>query len=64
MLEVDPIPQAQQSLLSECQAVLKGGDPNRLKGPVCALLRAKGQGKLARELMELPALAYVKPVKK
>jgi hypothetical protein len=64
MLETDPIDQAQRSLASVCLEVLRGGDPNRLKGPTCALLRAKGNGKQAREIDALPPLPYVKPPKK
>jgi hypothetical protein len=61
MLETDPIDQAQRSLASVCLEVLRGGDPNRLKGPTCALLRAKGQGKQAREIEQLPPLPWTKP---
>jgi hypothetical protein len=64
MLETDPISQAQSSLASVCLEVLRGGDPNKLKGPFCALLRAKGQGKQAREIEGLPPLPYTKPVKR
>jgi len=61
MLEVDPIATAQTSLLSVAMEVMRGGDPNKLRGPLAALLRAKGQGKQARELEALPPVPYVKP---
>lgn len=63
MLETDPISTAQSSLSAACLEVLKGGDPNRLRGPVCALLKATGQGKRAREIEQLPPLPYTKPGK-
>lgn len=61
MLQTDPISMAQTSLASACLEVLKGGDPNKLRGPVCALLKATGQGKRAREIEQLPPLPYIKP---
>lgn len=64
MMQTDPIDQAQRSLASVCLEVLRGGDPNKLKGPFCAYLKAKGQGKQANEIMALPPLPYVKPPKK
>jgi len=64
MLETDPISQAQSGLASVCLEVLRGGDPNKLRGPVAALLKATGRGKQAREIEQLPQLPYVKPVKK
>lgn len=63
MLETDPITNAQATLLGACQAVLRGGDPNQLKGPTAALLRAKGQGKVAMAILALPSLPYIKPPK-
>jgi hypothetical protein len=65
MLETDPITQATASLTAAALDVLKGGDPNRLRGPIVAMLRATGQGKRAREIEQLAPLAYVKkPVKR
>ena len=61
MLETDPISTASQSLQTAVADVLRGGDPNRLRAPYAALMRARGQGKIAREIEKLPALAYVKP---
>ena len=64
MLETDPISQAYTALLNAVWEVLRGGDPNRLKVPYAAAMRAKGMGKHAKSAMELPALPYTKPTPK
>lgn len=61
MLETDPIAQASTSLVNVCLEVVSGGDPNRIKGPLLAYLRAKGQGKQAMAIAALPPMPYVKP---
>lgn len=61
MLETDPIQSAARSLHSVVAEVLAGGDPNRLRGPYCALMRAMGQGKRAREIEALPQVPWVRP---
>lgn len=60
MLETDPIAQANTALLSVAMEVIRGGDPNKLKGPLCQLLKAKGQGKQARALEALPPVEWPK----
>ena len=60
MLQTDPIASASTALIAASLDVLKGGDPNRLRGPYCAYLRAIGRGKQAREVEALPVLPYTK----
>lgn len=60
MLETDPIANATAALQATVMEVLKGGDPNKLRGPYCAMLRAMGRGKFARVVEELPPLPYRK----
>jgi hypothetical protein len=63
MMETDPISTASQSLQAAVETVLKGGDPNLLKAPYMALLRARGNGKQARVVEGWERLVYVKPPK-
>ena len=64
MLETDPITAANRAITAAAEAVLRGGDPNRLRPALAALMRAMGQGKRAKEIEALPVLPYVKPVRK
>lgn len=64
MLETDPIQSAQHTLQAAVGSVLRGADPNLLRGPYCALLRATGQGKYAKLVEQLPPVPFVKMVKK
>ena len=61
MLESDPITAASTALQAAALDVLKGGDPNRLRGPYVAYLRALGRGKQANLVALLPPLAWTKP---
>jgi len=61
MHQIDPVEQAQAQLLAAVGETLRGGDPNRLRAPYQALLRARGQGKAAKAVDDLPVLPYVKP---
>ena len=61
MQEIDPIATATTSLLAAVAETLHGGDPNRLRGPYAAVMRAKGQGKAAAAVDKLPRLPWVKP---
>lgn len=60
MLETDPIAVANRALLAVAEEIMRGGDPNRLRGPLCALMRAQGQGKKAKLIEQLPPLPYQK----